>query len=220
MRIILLGPPGVGKGTQAKLLSSHYKIPHISTGDLLRTAIAQQTELGKKAKLLMDAGQLVPDEVMIGIIRDVLLNGTTFNGFILDGFPRTVPQASALSKLLTECNLELNAVVSFEVHEDEIIRRLKERLSCPRCGTVYNENLNQLVIGAPCEKCGTELIHRVDDDPETVLKRLHVYAQSTAPLKEYYYNEGSLVTVNGVEFCEIFSEILHRIRARGEIQYS
>ena len=198
MRLILFGPPGVGKGTQAKLLSSRLSIPQISTGDMLREAITEGTELGKKAKAVMDAGNLVSDDIMIGIIREVLTSKKCANGFILDGFPRTVPQATALTVLLEELSLKLDTVINMEVDEDEIVRRLGSRMTCPQCGKIYNTTTDHLVEGAKCTTCGGELYQRDDDKPETTRKRLKVYAQSTFPVKEYYNKIGLLRTLNGV----------------------
>jgi len=196
MRIILFGPPGVGKGTHAKLLSAKLNIPHISTGDMLRKAVAAETELGKKAKAVMDAGQLVSDEIMIGIMRDVLTSEKTKNGFILDGFPRTLPQAEALTHLLNELRMQLNTVVNMEISEREIVDRLGKRLTCRKCGKIYNLNIDKLSNPTKCPNCGGELYQRDDDKPETVLKRLRVYNESTAPVKNYYKNLDLLQNVN------------------------
>ncbi|HEV8539438.1 MAG TPA: adenylate kinase [Bacteroidota bacterium] len=197
MRLILFGPPGVGKGTQAKLLSSKLHITHISTGDMLREAVAAETDLGKKAKAVIDAGRLVSDDIMIGIIRAVLRTPRCRKGFILDGFPRTVPQAEALSTLLAELNVSLTRVVSMEIDEEEVIRRLGNRLTCRQCGRIYNQGSASLGDHKKCPNCGGELYLREDDKPETVLKRLRVYAGSTAPVKEYYRKSGLLRDVNG-----------------------
>jgi adenylate kinase len=199
MRIIFFGPPGVGKGTQAKLLSKRFDIPHISTGDILREAITSGTELGRKAKEVMDAGRLVSDDIMIGIIREVLASDRCANGFILDGFPRTVPQAEALSRLLMELQRPLECVVSLEVDRNEIVERLGSRMSCRSCGRIFNLKLDALSETSRCPVCGGELYQRDDDRPETVLKRLEVYEQSTAPLKGYYERLGLLrhIDANG-----------------------
>ncbi len=202
MRLILFGPPGVGKGTQAKLLSAKCRIPHISTGDMLREAVAAGTDLGKKAQSIMDAGHLVPDDVMIGIIREVLGSEKCRNGFILDGFPRTLPQAEALTGLLAGLHLTLNAVVNMSIADDEVVRRLSRRLSCRNCGRVYNLGVDKLTRETPCPHCGGELYQRDDDKPETVRKRLKVYAESTAPVKDYYEGRGLLRNVNGTGSVE------------------
>jgi adenylate kinase len=186
MRLILFGPPGVGKGTQAKLLAVTYSIPQISTGDMLREAVAAGTPLGKKAAEVMNAGQLVSDDIMIGIIRDVLQTPRCAKGFILDGFPRTVPQAEALSRLLEELRLALDSVINMEIEQESVVRRLSSRLTCRSCGTIYNLEIDKLADPARCPKCGGSLYHRDDDQPETIRKRLAVYTQSTAPVKQYY----------------------------------
>ncbi len=202
MRVILFGPPGVGKGTQAKLLAALYHIPHISTGDMLREAVADGTELGRKAKAVMDAGHLVSDDIMIGIIEHVLRSERCREGFILDGFPRTVPQAEALTSLLRRLGITLNVVVSMEASEEEVIQRLSKRLSCSQCGKIYNLVTDKLENVEVCPTCGGTLLQRDDDKPETVLRRLRVYAQSTAPVKEYYQKSGLMKTINAVGSVE------------------
>jgi adenylate kinase len=197
MRIILFGPPGVGKGTQARLLSTTHGIPHISTGDMLRTAVAEGTELGRKAKSIMDAGQLVPDDVMIGIVRDVLASPRAANGFILDGFPRTIQQAHALTELLHAMKLDDTVVVNLQVDEEEIVRRLRSRLTCDRTGKVYTSGTEGLTPGGPCPDCGGTLVQREDDREETVRKRLGVYHQTTEPVIEYFRANGRVVTIDG-----------------------
>jgi len=196
MRIILFGPPGVGKGTQAKLLSEKLKIPHISTGDILRDAISAGTELGKKAKEIMDDGHLVSDPVMVGIIRDVLKSDRCKNGFILDGFPRTLPQAEALEGILVELNLKINFVIDMEIDPADVVDRLSRRLSCKNCGRIYNIFPGNIPGVGKCQHCGGDLAQRQDDKPETVLNRLRIYAQSTAPVREYYKKAGLLKTIN------------------------
>lgn len=202
MRLVLFGPPGVGKGTQAKLLSERFHIPHISTGDTLREAVAAGTELGKKAKTIMDAGQLVSDDIMIGIIRGVLGSPRCANGFILDGFPRTVPQAKALDALLQEINIKLTCVVNMEIDETEVVRRLSSRLTCAQCGKIYNLGIDKLAESKNCPNCGAELYQRDDDKPDTVRKRLRVHSESTAPVKEFYERSGLLKNVNGMGSVE------------------
>lgn len=196
MRIILFGPPGVGKGTQAKLLAENYKIMHISTGDILRNEINQGTDLGNKAKEVIRAGKLVSDDIMIGIIKNVISSNGCKNGFILDGFPRTVVQAEALKKLFSEMNISIDAVVYIDVDDDEIINRLKYRYSCSKCNKIFNIQ-NDKIYDYICTQCGGNLIQRDDDKPETVLKRLKVYKEVTAPVKYYYENEGFLRVVDG-----------------------
>lgn len=198
MRLILFGPPGVGKGTQAKLLSEEFGIPHISTGDLLRAAVANKTPLGLKAKEYMDAGNLVPDEIMIGLIREVLSSPKAQKGFILDGFPRTVAQAKALDEMFKEMGISLDRVISLRVEHDEIIRRLSSRRMCRRCGRIFT--VQQLANGADrCEYCGGELFQRDDDKPETVRHRLEVYLKETKPLKDFYRQTGRFVQIDGMQ---------------------
>lgn len=198
MRLILFGPPGVGKGTQAKLLAEEFGIPHISTGDLLRAAVAKKTPLGLKAEEYMDAGNLVPDEVMIGLIREVLSSPTAKRGFILDGFPRTVAQAEALDAILGDMGKWLDWVISLRVEHEEVIRRLSERRMCRRCGRIFK--LQQLKNGgAKCEYCGGELFQRDDDKPETVRHRLGVYLKETKPLKDFYRQSGRFTQIDGMQ---------------------
>jgi adenylate kinase len=197
MRVIFFGPPGVGKGTQSKLLSSKMKVPQIATGDMLREAVSAGTPLGLQAKEIMSSGKLVPDDVMIGIIRDVLASPRCARGFILDGFPRTLPQAEALTALLGELGIRLNRVINFIVDEEEIIRRLTRRVSCRVCESIFNLGVKDPGGNRVCPKCGGELIQRDDDRPETVIKRLTVYHQSTEPVRSYYEKLGILVDIQG-----------------------
>jgi adenylate kinase len=197
MRIIFFGPPGVGKGTQAKLLSVQLNIPQISTGDMLREAVTDGTPLGIQAKEVMAAGKLVPDAVMIGIIRDVLQSPRCANGWILDGFPRTVPQAEALTTLLDELNLRLSRVLNFMVDEDEIIRRLGGRVSCKSCESILNVGIDDHGATRTCPKCGGELVHRDDDNLGVIKSRLQVYHQSTEPVRAYYEKMGLISDVHG-----------------------
>lgn len=197
MRVIFFGPPGVGKGTQAKLLSTRLGIPQIATGDMLREAVGAGTPLGLQAKEIMSAGKLVPDDVMIGIIRDVLQSPKCSLGFILDGFPRTLPQAEALTALLEGLRIRLDRVINFVVDEEEIIRRLSRRVSCSQCGSILNIGVNDPGGNRVCPKCGGVLVQRDDDKPETVKKRLLVYRQSTEPVRAYYERLGILSDVQG-----------------------
>jgi adenylate kinase len=203
MRLILFGPPGVGKGTQAKLLSEEYGVIHISTGDVLRAAAAAGTEMGKRAKIIMDAGQLVPDDLMIGIIRETLKSPSVTNGFILDGFPRTLEQAKALSGLFDELGIGEYKVVVFEVDDEEIIRRLSKRLVCSRDGRIFNMEIDGISATAPCPACGGRLYQRGDDREETVRHRLKVYHSTTEPLLHYYREIGPLYTVDGTGSIDI-----------------
>jgi adenylate kinase len=203
MRLIFFGPPGVGKGTQAKLLAEEFGIPHISTGDMLRAAGASGSKLGKQAKIIMDAGQLVPDEVMIGIIREVLDSPEVQKGFILDGFPRTLEQAKALSGIFDELGIADFKVVNFEVDDDEIIHRLNNRMVCDRTGRIYNAEFDGLNLGDPCPECGGRLVQRDDDREETVRKRLKIYHSTTKPLIEFYKEIGVVVNVDGTGSIDV-----------------
>jgi adenylate kinase len=215
MRLILFGPPGVGKGTQAKLLSAKLLIPQISTGDMLREAVAAGTELGKKAKEIINAGQLVSDDIMVGIIRDVLRSPKCKNGFILDGFPRTVPQAEALTKLLGELQIGIDSVINMEIDNEEVVHRLSKRLTCKGCGTIYNLEIDMLADQTKCPKCGGELYQRDDDKPETIRKRLSVYSQSTAPVKAYYQKSAMLKNVNAGGSIEDVNKIILKLLGKG-----
>ena len=192
MKLILLGAPGAGKGTQAEILSNKLSIPTISTGNILRAAVKNGTPVGLKAKEFMDAGQLVPNEVIIGIIAERLAEADCENGYILDGVPRTIAQAEALEA----AGIVFDNVISIEISDDEIVQRMSGRRACPACGATYH------VVAAPskeegvCDKCGTELIQRADDKPETVLNRLKIYHEETEPLKAFYEARGVLKTVD------------------------
>lgn len=193
-RLMMLGPPGAGKGTQAKLLSERLSIPHVSTGDMLREARREATPMGVEAGRYMDAGQLVPDEVVIGIVRDCLGGEKGANGFILDGFPRTRAQAEALSAM----GLELDAVLNIRVSDEEVVRRLGGRVSCPVCGAVYHEIFNPPTVANTCDACGhVGLVKRDDDQEATILKRLEGYWKQTDPLVEFYRSKGVLVDIDG-----------------------
>ncbi len=208
MRLIIFGPPGVGKGTQAQILSQKLNIPHISTGDMLREAVKNQTELGLKAKSFMDKGELVPDDVMIGIIKEVLASEKCKNGFILDGFPRTIAQAEALDEIFKELNIKLDYVISLEVNDDEIIKRLTNRRVCKNCGAVFNLLIDKIPEDNKCPRCGGELYQRSDDNPDVIKNRLKVYRESTQILLEYYAKKGILKAINGVgEISEITEKI-------------
>jgi adenylate kinase len=197
VRLIFLGPPAAGKGTQARRLAVEYSIPHISTGDILRAAIKEGTYLGREAKRYMDQGALVPDDVMIGIVSERLRRNDCACGFILDGFPRTIPQAEALTELLESMNTPLNYVVNMTVPVEEIVRRMRGRLICQDCGRMFNVTLDPPKTPGRCDCCGGALIQRVDDRIDTVHERLEVYRQSTQPLIEYYSARGLLKTVDG-----------------------
>ncbi|MEM0332058.1 MAG: adenylate kinase [Archaeoglobaceae archaeon] len=211
MNLILLGAPGAGKGTQAKRLAEKYKIAHISTGDMLRDAVARGSDLGKKAKEYMDRGELVPDDIVIGIVKERLKEEDCRNGFILDGFPRTLKQAEALDKILLELGKEIDAVINIFVPEDEVVKRIAYRRSCRRCGAVYN-----LIYDPPkvdvCDKCGGDLYQRDDDKEEVVRERYRVYRNRTEPLIEYYRKRGKIIDVNGTRSIEdVFNEIVRSL---------
>ena len=198
MKLILLGPPGAGKGTQAKMLTEEYSIPQISTGDILRAAVKDGTAMGLKAKEYMNAGGLVPDEVVVGIVRDRLQEADCKNGFILDGFPRTVAQADALQDSLQEMNKELDRVISLEVDAEALVARLTGRRTCKQCGRGYHVAFDPSRQADVCDICGGLLIQRDDDQEETIRKRLQVYAEQTSPLINYYRETGLLLELDGM----------------------
>lgn len=195
MKLILLGAPGAGKGTQAEKIVDKYGIPAISTGNILRAAVKDGTEMGLKAKQFMDAGQLVPDEVVIGIIKDRLKEDDCKNGFILDGFPRTIPQAQALE----DAKVDIDKVVDIEVSDEAITKRMSGRRVCAKCANSYHLEYKKPQVDGVCDACGGELIQRKDDAPETVQARLAEYHEMTEPLKDFYKGLGKLVIVEGQE---------------------
>ncbi len=208
MRLILLGPPGAGKGTQAKKLVEKYTIPQISTGDILREAVKNQTSLGKAAKSFMDAGGLVPDEVVVGIIRERLQEDDCAKGYILDGFPRTVPQADELKKALSEMGQSIDSVLSIVVENQELIQRLTGRRTCKECGVGYHIMYKKPEKDGICDQCQGPLIQRDDDKEETIKNRLAVYNEQTEPLIQYYGKDGALVEIQGTgSIDEIFGRI-------------
>ncbi|AFV02893.1 Adenylate kinase [Dehalobacter sp. UNSWDHB] len=209
MRMILMGPPGAGKGTQADLLIEHYHIPHISTGDMFRAAIKEQTALGMKAKEYMDAGGLVPDEVTIGIVADRLAQADCQNGFLLDGFPRTAAQADALAKILSDMKIALDGVINIELGEADLLERLTGRRVCKQCGATFHTVFNAPKQQDVCDKCGGALYQRSDDTLETAQNRLKVYNTQTEPLIAYYNNQGLLKRIQGdKEIKQVFSDVL------------
>lgn len=193
MVVILLGPPGVGKGTQGVLLTDALGWSHVATGDLLRAAVREGTELGKEAQKFMEAGELVPDDVIVGMVKDHLGGIGGDQGVVLDGFPRTLPQAEALSGVLPEVGRVVDRVVVLEASDDVLVKRLSGRRSCPGCGAVFNVHFNQSAEEGRCDRCGEELVHRSDDNPETVQNRLDVYRAQTEPLIRFYEGTDSLV---------------------------
>ncbi|WZE73267.1 adenylate kinase [Macrococcus sp. CCM 2573] len=197
MNIILMGLPGAGKGTQASEIIKKYPIPHISTGDMFRAAIKNNTELGQKAKNFMDNGELVPDEVTIGIVRERLLEEDAKRGFLLDGFPRTVEQAVALNDILAEADRKIEAVVNIDVQEEELMNRLTGRRICETCGTTYHLVFNPPKVEGICDIDGGKLYQRADDNPETVRNRLDVNIKQTKPLVDFYTEQGVLFNIDG-----------------------
>jgi adenylate kinase len=196
MRIVLVGAPGAGKGTQAKFIGQHFEVPAISTGDIFRANLASQTLLGLEAKKYMDKGDLVPDEVTIGIVRDRLSHEDASGGFLLDGFPRTLPQAEALDAMLAELDRPIDAALELKVDEDEVVRRLSGRRTCRKCGHVWHTEFDPPSSEGVCDLCGGELFQRDDDKPETIRRRLQVYNEQTAPLVGYYRDRGLLRTIS------------------------
>lgn len=209
MKIIMLGAPGAGKGTQAKMLADKYGIPHISTGDIFRANIKNETELGKKAKEYMDQGLLVPDELTCNLVVDRIQQEDCAKGYILDGFPRTIPQAEALDKALTELNDKIDYAVNVEVPDENIVGRMSGRRACVGCGATYHIVYNPTKAEGVCDRCGKDLILRDDDKPETVQKRLNVYHEQTQPLIDFYKNKGVLREVDGtVDMNDVFDAIV------------
>lgn len=209
MRIVLLGPPGAGKGTQASAIVSKYSIPHISTGDIFRENIKNGTELGKKAKEYMNKGLLVPDELVVSIVKDRLTKEDCKDGFLLDGFPRTVKQAEALDDELKAMNLKLDKVINIEVGKEILIERAVGRRICKNCGATYHVKFSPPKEENTCDKCGAELYQRDDDKVETVEKRIEVYTKQTQPLIDYYDKKGLLLNIDGTKSIEeVFNDIV------------
>jgi len=208
MRLVLLGAPGAGKGTQAKKLVEKYGIPQISTGDILRKAVADGTPLGKEAKSYMDRGELVPDSVVIGLVKERLAQDDCKKGYILDGFPRNTAQAEELDRVLSEMNSSLDVALSIDVSMDDLMKRLTGRRTCRNCQQMYNIYFSPPKQEGVCDKCGGELYQRDDDKEETIRNRLEVYQKSTAPLIDYYKNKGILRSVQGTgSIDDIFNRI-------------
>ena len=209
MKIIMLGAPGAGKGTQAKKIAEKYGIPHISTGDIFRANIKNQTELGKKAKSYMDQGMLVPDELTLELIMDRFTNDDCKNGYVLDGFPRTIPQAEALTKALSDKQDAVDYAINVDVPDEAIVTRMSGRRACLACGGTYHIKFNPTKVEGICDACGGELVLRDDDKPETVQKRLDVYHKQTQPLIEYYQTQNILKEVDGtLPLEEVFGAII------------
>ena len=208
MRLVLLGAPGAGKGTQAKMLIEKYKIPQISTGDILRKAVADGTPLGKEAKVIMDKGELVPDKIVLGLVEERVKQDDCKKGFILDGFPRNTVQAEALDKMLNAMGLPIDSALSVDVPKDDLMKRLTGRRTCKNCQQMYNVYYSPPKKDVVCDKCGGELFQRGDDKEDTIKKRLEVYDAQTAPLIDYYNKKGILKSVMGVgNIDEIFNKV-------------
>jgi len=209
-----MGPPGAGKGTQASRIAEYCNVPHISTGDIFRAAIKAGTELGMKLKGYLDAGQLVPDAVTIEVIKERLKEPDCTRGFLLDGFPRTIPQAEALDRLLAELGVRLSAVLNIAVSPEALLQRLTGRRICRKCGAPYHVVFNPPAVPGVCDRCGGELYQRSDDTEETVKERLEVYAKQTAPLLEYYRKQGLLKEINGeLDIEDVWKEIQGVLRS-------
>ena len=216
MRLVLLGPPGAGKGTQAERIAARYGVPHLSTGDMLREAVAADTAVGRRAKAIMDAGRLVPDDVMNRLVAERIAQPDAARGFVLDGFPRTLAQAEALDRLLDERDQRLDAVLEIAVDDDALVERISGRFACARCGAGYHDRFKQPQVDGVCDACGSrEFVRREDDKPETVRARLNAYHAQTAPLLPYYREQGLLIAVDGMAgIGEVTAEILEKIEAR------
>ena len=209
MKIVMLGAPGAGKGTQAKMIAEKYSIPHISTGDIFRASSKNGTELGKKAKSFIDKGQLVPDELTLDLIMDRFKEDDCKNGYVLDGFPRTIPQAEALDEALKANGEKVDFAIDIDVPDENIVRRMGGRRACVNCGATYHIVYSPTKVEGKCDKCGEELIVRDDDKPETVLSRLEVYHNQTQPLIDYYNEQGILKSVDGtIDMKDVFNEIV------------
>ena len=209
MKIIMLGAPGAGKGTQAKMIAEKYAIPHVSTGDIFRANIKNGTELGKEAKKYMDQGKLVPDELTVKILLDRVAQPDCANGYVLDGFPRTIPQAEVLDKALRELGDKIDYAINVDVPDENIVNRMGGRRACVGCGATYHIKYNAPKVENTCDTCGGELIIRDDDKPETVQNRLSVYHQQTQPLIDFYEKQGVLKTVDGtVDMNDVFAAIV------------
>lgn len=215
MKLILLGPPGAGKGTQAAMLEEKFNIPQISTGDMLRAAVRTQSPMGMKAKQCMDAGELVSDDIVVGIVKERLQEDDCQQGFILDGFPRTLPQADALKQVLIDIDKPLDSVISLQVDTDALVERLTGRRTCSKCGKGYHLKFDPPGADGRCSLCGGELILRDDDCEETIRNRMQVYHQQTEPLEGYYRSEGLLTEIDGmVDIQEVQAAIIKALQGK------
>ena len=209
MKIIMLGAPGAGKGTQAKQIADKYTIPHISTGDIFRANIKNGTDLGKKAKEYMDQGLLVPDELTCDLVMDRIQQDDCVNGFVLDGFPRTIPQAEALTAALDKIEQKMDFAINVDVPDENIVNRMGGRRACLNCGATYHIVSIPTKVEGICDRCGNEVVLREDDKPETVQKRLNVYHEQTQPLIDYYEKQGILKSVDGTQqMNQVFADII------------
>ena len=209
MKIIMLGAPGAGKGTQADMICNKYNVPHISTGDIFRANIKNGTELGQKAKGYMDAGELVPDSLVVDLVIDRIHQDDCSNGYVLDGFPRTIPQAEALDAALAEAGEAVDYAINVDVPDENIVTRMSGRRACVKCGATYHIKHNAPKTEGICDNCGSELIQREDDKPETVLNRLSVYHEQTQPLIDYYDGKGIVKNIDGTKDLDaVFADIV------------
>jgi adenylate kinase len=219
MNLVLLGPPGAGKGTQAKRIADRYQLCHLSTGEMLRDAVAAGTEVGRQAKAIMDAGQLVPDEVINRLVAERIDQPDCANGFALDGYPRTRAQAEALDAMLAERVQKLDEVIELEVDDEALVDRISGRFACARCGAGYHDRFKPTEVPGVCDVCGSaEFVRREDDTPETVRARLEAYHNQTAPLLPYYRDRGVLTAVNGMaEIDQVTNDVLEKIDRRAAL---